>query len=201
MSEPSRPFADGLEKSDTNSLLEFFEATQDILYQTLWDVPIGRGKTALISCLNVDREKGFADINHSEDPDFIEPRESAAICRNNPLVHKEARIFIAIAWASKYDIRTFMLFPEVLHGDCTCNSNNTNNHLLTFSCRTSSGKQAVFLKVWLPNQKRFSFCWVFKFVLSSLFDPSAFRRTRLVMVDGDPQQSGELAPVCAFWYR
>jgi hypothetical protein len=192
-SEPSFPLADGLEKSDTDSLLDFFEKTEDISYQTLWDVPLESGKTALVSCLNVDRAKGFAEINHTDDPDFIEPRASAQICRNNPLVHKEARIFIAVAFANKYDIRTFLLFPEVIHGDCTCDSNNTNNHLLTFSCRTSSGKQVVFLKVWLPNQKRFSFRWVFKFVLTSLFDASAFRRTRLVMVDGDPQQRAELS--------
>ncbi len=52
----------------------------------------------------------------------------------------------------------------------------------------------VFLKVvWLPNQKRSAFRWVFKFVLTSLFDASSFQRTRLVMVDGDPQQKSELS--------
>jgi hypothetical protein len=192
-SEPSCPLADGVKKSDTDSLLDFFEETEEISYHTLWDVPLTSGDTALISSLNVDRTKGFAEINHTDDPDFIEPRESAQICRNNPRVPRDARIFIAVAWANKYDIRTFMLFPEVFHADCTCDTNNTNNHLLTFSCRTSTGKQVVFLRVWLPNQKRFAFRWVFKFVLTSLFDRGAFRRTRLVMVDGDPQQRSELS--------
>jgi hypothetical protein len=192
-SEPSLPLADGVQKSDTDSLLEFFEATEDISYHTLWDVPLASGDTALISSLNVDRKKGFAEINHTDDPDFIVPRESAQTCRQNPRVPTQARIFIAVAWANKFDIRTFMLFPEVFHADCTCDTNNTNNHLLTFSCRTSTGKQIVFLRVWLPNQKRFTFRWVFKFVLTSIFDTNAFRRTRLVMVDGDPQQRGELA--------
>jgi hypothetical protein len=86
-----------------------------------------------------------------------------------------------------------MLFPEVLHADCTWDSNNKNNHLLTFSCRTSSGKQVVFLRVWLLNQKRSSFRWVFKFVLTSLFNARTFHRTRLVLVDGDPQQRAELS--------
>ena len=150
-SEPSRPLADGLEKSDTDSLLEFFEATAEISYETLWDVPLVTGETALVSCLNLDRQKGFAEIDHSNDPEFIEPHESAMICRQNPLVHEKSRIIIAVAWANKYNIRTFMLFPEVLHADCTCDSNNTNNHLLTFSCRTSSGKQVVFLRAWIPR--------------------------------------------------
>jgi hypothetical protein len=73
--------------------------------------------------------KGFAEINHSDDPDFIEPRESAHICQNNPPAHEEARIFIAVAWANEHDIRAFMLFPEVSHADCTCHSNDTNNYL------------------------------------------------------------------------
>jgi hypothetical protein len=192
-SEPSIPLADGVNKSDTDSLLEFFEATEEISYHTLWDVPLTGGDTALISSLNVDRSNGFAEINHTDDPDFLVPRASAQICRTNPKVPRDARIFIAVAWANKFDIRTFSLFPEVFHADCTCDSNNTNNHLLTFSCRTSTGKQVVFLRVWLPNQKRFAFRWVFKFVLTSLFDPMAFCRTRLVMVDGDPQQRSELS--------
>jgi hypothetical protein len=192
-SKPSSPLADGLKKSDTDSLLDFFEATEEISYQSLWDVPIDAGATALISTLNVDQTKGFAKINHTDDPDFIEPRESASMTRKNPRVHEDARIFIAVVWANKYDIRIFSLFPEVFHADCTCDTNNTNNHLLTFSCRTSTGKQVVFLRVWIPNQKRVAFCWVFKFVLTSLFDARVFQRTRLVMVDGDPQQRAELS--------
>jgi hypothetical protein len=67
-------------------------------------------------------------------------------------LHKEAPIFIAVAWANKYDdSHIFMLFPEVFHAECTCDTkkvlhagwtcdtNNTSNHLLTFSYRTSTG--------------------------------------------------------------
>jgi hypothetical protein len=79
-SEPSYPLADGLKKSKTDSFLDFFEATEDIsYYQSLWDVPIDTGATALISTLNLDQTKGFAEINHTDDPDFIEPRKSASM--------------------------------------------------------------------------------------------------------------------------
>jgi hypothetical protein len=78
-------------------LPELFEATEEISYQTLWNVPLISGKAALVSCLNVDFLQGFAKIDHSEDSNFIEPPESAQICQNNPLVHEAARIFIAIA--------------------------------------------------------------------------------------------------------
>jgi hypothetical protein len=107
-SEPTVPLADGVKKSDTDSLLEFFEATEEISYHTLWDVPLTCGSTALVSSLNVDRTVGFAEIDHTYDPDFVVPRESAKICRQNPRVPANARIFIAVAWANKYDIRTFL---------------------------------------------------------------------------------------------
>jgi hypothetical protein len=200
-SEPSGPLADGLETSDTDSLLQFFQKAKDISYHTLWDVPHKSGESSLISSLNVESQDGFAEFNHNDDPDFDEPRESAKITRENQKVHKDARIFIAVAWADKYGIRTFYLFPEVFHADCTCDTNNTNNHLLTFSCRTSTGKQVVFLRIWLPNQKRSTFRWVFKFVLTSLFDERVFRRTRLVMVDGDPQQKPELKKAISQFMR
>jgi hypothetical protein len=61
-----------------------FEATEEISYHTLWDVPMDTGATALISSLNVDQTKGFAKINHTNDPDFIEPRESASMPQKNP---------------------------------------------------------------------------------------------------------------------
>jgi hypothetical protein len=107
-------------------------------------------------------------------------------------INKQARTFFAVAWANNYDICTFSLLPEVFHCDCTCNTDNTNNHLLTFSCQTFTGKQIAVLQIWIPNQKRFLFPWVFKFVLTSILETRVFLWTRLVMVDGDPQQRGEL---------
>jgi hypothetical protein len=96
-------------------------------------------------------------IDHRQDPDMEEPRLTVAAVRSNPNVPSEAKAFIAVAWASKSDIQFFQLFPEVVHCDSTCDSNITGNHLLTFSIHTSTGKQFVFLKTWIPNQQRFTF--------------------------------------------
>jgi hypothetical protein len=43
-SEPSCPLAGGVKKSDIDSLLKFFEAKEEILYHTLWDVPLTSGR-------------------------------------------------------------------------------------------------------------------------------------------------------------
>jgi hypothetical protein len=56
-SEPSRPLAEGMNKSGTNSLLEFFEKTKEISYHTLWDMPLNSGGTALTLSVNTVCEK------------------------------------------------------------------------------------------------------------------------------------------------
>jgi hypothetical protein len=116
----------------------------------------------------------------------------ANMTHSNPLVSPNAHVMIACAFETKQATHIFKLFPEVIHADVTSDTNNTGNHMLTYSCNTSEGKQVIFLKVWLPNQKKSSFCWVFKFVLTSMIPPECFKRTRLVMVDGDQQQPDQL---------
>ena len=70
-------------------------------------------------------------------------------------------LFIAVGWLVLPAFRYFKLCPEVIWCDVTSHSNNKGFHLLTFSCQTSVDKQVVFLWLWIPNQQRFSFRWVF----------------------------------------
>ena len=57
-------------------------------------------------------------------------------------------------------------------------------HLLTFSIKTSTGNQVVFLRVWMPNQQRYTFRWVFQYVLTGLIPLKIFEQTRMFMSDG-----------------
>ena len=116
--ELSCPSVNGLEKSDTVSLLEFFEATEDISYQTLWDVPLINGKATLISCLYVDRDQGFAKIDHTDDPHFIAyharaPRllETAHECMKMPETLSQLLLHASMT----HILCTFLLFPKVYY--------------------------------------------------------------------------------------
>ena len=55
-------------------------------------------------------------------------------------INPESRLFVAIAWSNTKEFRSFKLFPEVIHCDATCDTNNSKNHLITFTGRTSAGK-------------------------------------------------------------
>ena len=112
--------------------------------------------------------------------------------RRNLQLAEDTKVFLAIAWVFKPELRYFKLFPEVFHVDGTSHLTQKKYDLITFSVKTSLGRQVVFLRVWLPDQKRCSFRWVFKHVLLTLVPKECFQRTRLVMSDGDRQQQAEI---------
>ena len=101
-------------------------------------------------------------------------------------------LFIGIGWILIPAFRFFMLCPEVIWCDVTSHSNNKGFHLFSFSCRLSIGKQVVFMWVWIPNQQRFSFRWVFQHAIPNLMPKWLRDRVRFIMKDGDPQQRNEI---------
>ena len=66
-------------------------------------------------------------------------------------------LFIVVSWVLKPALHFFMLCPEVFFLDVTLHSNNKGFDLLTFSSRSSIGKQVVWMWIFIPNQQRFSF--------------------------------------------
>ena len=101
-------------------------------------------------------------------------------------------LFIAVAWILKPALCFFMLCPEVVFLDVTSHSNNKGFHLLTFSSRTSIGKQIVWMWIFIPNQQRFSFRWVFQSAIPALLPKWLRDRVTFFMKDTDPQQRNEL---------
>ena len=112
--------------------------------------------------------------------------------REERSLHKEDALFIAVAWIVKPALKLFKLCPEVIWVDVTSHSNNKGFHLLTFSSRLSIGKQIVWLWIFIPNQQRFSFRWVFKEAIPSLIPEWLRKRVLFFMKDADPQQSNEI---------
>ena len=105
---------------------------------------------------------------------------------------KNDELFIAVGWIVLPAFRYFKLCPEVIWCDVTSHSNNKGFHLLTFSCRTSVDKQVVFLWLWIPNQQRFSFRWVFQHAVPNLIPKWLRDRVTFIMKDGDAQQHNEI---------
>ncbi len=107
-------------------------------------------------------------------------------------MNKEDALFIAVAWIVKPAFRLFKLCPEVVWLDVTSHSNNKGFHLLTFSSRLSIGKQIVWMWIFIPNQQRFSFRWVFQEAIPTLLPKWLRDHVLFFMKDGDPQQRNEI---------
>jgi hypothetical protein len=192
-SSPTSPLHPHLQKSDIDKLLDFFQQSKDISYQVLWDLPMDTGTTGLVSsCRSADTGR-TANIHHVNDDDMADAKEMVANARQIDGIHPQSRIFMCVAWANLDEIRLFKLFPEVMHCDATCGTSNSKNHLLAFSGRTSTAKQFIFLQIWLANQRRSTFNWVFHVVLPTFIHRTHLQRVQLIMVDGNPQQGSKVA--------
>ena len=216
--EDPRDVGQGGQLSEYDHLIRYFEQTKDIAYTVLWDVcsatafmdatvndpssvlttPSCAAKNAttsptsfLMSHTKFDSEHSCTK-DHSNDPSMIGLRTEGHMCRTNYNLSDDTKVFLAIAWVFKPELRYFKLFPEVIHVDGTSHSTQKKYELITFSVKTSLGRQVVFLRVWLPDQKRYSFRWLFQHVLAGLVPRDVFHQTRLVMGDGDRQQQAEI---------
>lgn len=69
----------------------------------------------------------------------------------------EQKIFVGIAWATMGERNLFKRFPHIIHCDVTGDTDSTQNHLLTFTGRTTAGKQFIFLHMLIHNQRQSSF--------------------------------------------
>jgi hypothetical protein len=203
--------------SEYDHLTRYFESTQDIAYTVLWDVVVAtslpnndqpleeqanhtaatpvvhqkKQSSLLLSHTKLDNIHS-CQKDHTNDESMSGLRREGVMCREYQQVGDCTKIFLAIAWVFKPELRFFKLFPEVIHVDATSHSTHKKYDLLTFSVKTSFGRQVVFLRVWLPDQTRYSFRWVFQHVLIGLLPKEFFLRTRLIMSDGDRQQQQEI---------
>jgi len=189
---------------DIARMLSNFENSNDIKFTTISDVPTSelRGlPTGHEDHTSVVLSTTKGDNGQLNSTDLSSVTSAEGLVKHARMSRKSRKIrdnqyqFIGIAWIVLPLFRYFLLCPEVVWCDITSHSNNKGYQLLTFSCRTSINKQVVFLWVWIPNEQRISFRWVFQIAIPKLLPESARKRVRFLMKDGDPQQRNEILSV------
>ena len=181
---------------DTSTLQEMTaeevsqELDGDTVTDLLCDIESNTRKTQTVSITSTGGDTVAQHVLGSEEtmPGITEKIDEERMCRG---LNTKDILFISVAWIVLPAFRFFLLCPEVIWFDVTSHSNNKGYHLLTFSCRSLTGHQVVFLWIWVPNEQRFSFRWVFQHAIPNLI-PKVFRdRVKYLMKDGDPQQRNE----------
>ena len=108
--------------------------------------------------------------------------------RSNRNLTNEQNLLVALAWVVPSERRLFQLFPETLFVDSVEDTNNEGRPLLTMSGCDSNGKMFTFLRAFLPNQRTWSFRWIFLHVLPTMFSKETIGRIRVIISDGDSQE-------------
>ncbi len=190
---------------DIENLVSDFQESGKVAFTTISDVhrsefknlgdndKLNKPTEATMTVSTTKTEDGTITTTSVQDNPEIAPIENIAKqTRKERRLADNQFLFIAIAWIFLPAFRFFKLCPEVVWCDVTSHSNNKGFNLLTFSCRTSVNKQVIFFWIWIPNEQRFSFRWVFHHAAVKLIPAWLRARVRLIMKDGDPQQRNEI---------
>lgn len=192
--------------SDYDKLLDYFQKTDDIAYTVLWNIPVSQIALPHPATPNMNNTQNnmytpsrlFShtklDAHKSSENDI---RDKVGMLEVHSLVQSDrvinntnenSKVFIAVAWVVKRELLLFKMFPEVMHVGATSHSSSKKYHLLTFSVKTAFQKHVIFLRMWIPDQKRSTFRWVFRYCLAVLVLKYVLGRTRMAVANGDPQQ-------------
>ena len=104
----------------------------------------------------------------------------------------DQNMFIACAWITNKERRMFRLFPHVLKIDVTKGTNRENRPLMTVSMRTAYGKYLVIMRMFLSNERRTTFRWVFCIAFPTLLGTQWIARVKAIVTDGDSHEIEEL---------
>ena len=188
-------------RDDITVMLDNLVKSNEISFVSLADVPVADyfGKESLpasLETVTVSTSKPFTgEVQYSlidDSSDISTLLNQISLERRDRQLMKDDSLFIGVAWIVKPAFRLFKLCPEVVWVDVTSHSNNKGFHLLTFSSRLSIGKQIVWLWIFIPNQQRFSFRWVFQEAMPTLVPKWLRDRVLFFMKDADPQQRNEI---------
>mmetsp|Transcript_23810 Transcript_23810/g.54521 ORF Transcript_23810/g.54521 Transcript_23810/m.54521 type:complete len:1402 (-) Transcript_23810:247-4452(-) len=192
-------------EDDISQMIDSFESNPDIKFTALSDIPLSdlreptkRASTEVSNgtvtvSTSKDEDGNISTTEVTDIPNMAHTECTAKTERSQRGLESFQVLFMAIGWVFLPMLRFVKLCPEVIWCDITSHSNNKGFHLMTFSCRnTSINKQSVFMYLWIPNQTRFSFRWVFQHAIAILLPEHVRLRVRLIMKDGDPQQRNEI---------
>jgi hypothetical protein len=117
--------------------------------------------SVLITETMVQPHTDGAIINELASTDFSEMQMDTELQWHEYNMEADQHLLVGWAWIYVEDQRWLCLFPKVMHVGAMSHTNNKKMILLTFSGCTSEGQTFIFLSMFLPNQKAYSFRWVF----------------------------------------
>jgi hypothetical protein len=127
--------------------------------------------------------------------DAVEHEDMAAFAVENRHLFdlvRQQELLLGLAYVYPKEKRIFRLFPRVLKIDCTSGTNNEKRSLLTITVMDQNGKSFIVFRALLPNERAWTFKWIFQDVLPNMLGECHLQDTRVVVTDGDSQETTQL---------
>jgi len=101
-------------------------------------------------------------------------------------------MMVGLAFATPFELRQFRTIPYVLHIDATADTNQENRPLVIVGAKDSNGKMFVVLRAFLPNERAWSYRWLFQTAVPLLLGADHLANVRALVSDGDSQEIVQL---------
>jgi hypothetical protein len=105
---------------------------------------------------------------------------------------REQELLLGLAYVYPKEKIVFKLFPRVVKIDCTTGTNNEKRPLLTITIIDQNGKSFIVFGASLPNERAWTFQWVFQDVLPNMFRREYLKQVNIIITDGDSQETTQL---------
>ena len=84
------------------------------------------------------------------------------------LVDDKQDLMMGCVWKAPPEQRLFRMFSDVLHIDCTADTNIESHPLLSVTGRDSNDHMFSVIRVFLSNERNWVFRWIFQTVMPGL---------------------------------
>lgn len=121
--------------------------------------------------------------------------------RRSLSVQDKQDLMIGCAWTTPPEKRLFKMFSEVLHIDCTSDTNVESRPFLTITGRSTTGKMFSIIRAFLPNERAWVFRWLFQTVMPTLLGKDCISRVKVIITDGDSQETSQLDIAIAMHFQ
>jgi len=180
--------------SSADAIIKYFESQEDISWITLMD---HRGeKSGLIETRNKGRPKGSkskANQTVQEVADIaLKKKFDGEQLRKDLKISSNQSILLAICWIHDSERRLAELFPEVFYMDVTHSTNNEKRGLFLVAGKDSMGRGYTASRIFLPNERKWVFGWIFGYALPFLLGKAVLRRNCVTITDGDDNMYNSL---------
>jgi len=154
-------------------------------------------------CSPLKRKKSFN--NSAQILDYNEVNRDVTDCpeafaedyrRSSLLNSSNGKILLACGWTTDEARRKFDMFPELLSGDDTEQTNSEERPLFTLCGKDSMNQTFAHTWVFMPSKSQWVYNWIFENCLVTLHPGTALERVHLFATDADQQETRAAESAC-----